>query len=212
VVDEFFADEVSCALAWTRKTAQARVDLAMALAQRLPNVLDALLEGRIDGLKAQVIHQVTEHLDPKAAAWVAEQVLVKAHRQSVTQIRDAARRRAYRIRPKETEKAAKKKARQARDVRFFNGSAERVVGQQSHDRRDVALGGQAELDVGSSRGTTPSSTGRSGSRTAISPWSGPALEAGPAPRGRPFPGCRRRTAASDRTPASVAALWPWSRR
>jgi Domain of unknown function (DUF222) len=100
------------------------VDLALALAQRLPNVLDALLGGRIDLYKARIIHQVTDHLDPKDAARVADDVLVKAHRQTASQVRNAARRMAFRVKPKESVKAAQKKAKQARDVRLFHGNDE----------------------------------------------------------------------------------------
>jgi hypothetical protein len=119
VVGEFCADEVSCALRWSRSMAEGRLELAAGLSQRLPNVLDALSKGRIDLYKARTIAEVTEHLDRDDAVRVADAVLKRASGQTGQQVRDAARRRAYRVKPKESEKAARRKAAGVRDVRWF---------------------------------------------------------------------------------------------
>ena len=121
VVEEFAADELSCALRLCRSSAADRLDLALALDQRLPKVLDALLAGTIDGYRAKLIHLETEHLDSRDAAMVADLVLERAGCQTAQEMRNLTRRLALRICPKESEKAAKETARAARDVRMYDG-------------------------------------------------------------------------------------------
>lgn len=71
------ASEMRAALAWTRRAAEYHLDVGLSLF-RLPCVLAALGEGRIDLAKARLIVEHTSLLDPGEAARVAETVLPHA--------------------------------------------------------------------------------------------------------------------------------------
>jgi hypothetical protein len=86
-------------LVLSRAAAHARVDLATALSQRLPETLAALHAGRIDLPRARVIVEQTELLDAAAAAAVQHRVLAAAPRRTVGQLRAACTRAVLAVDP-----------------------------------------------------------------------------------------------------------------
>jgi hypothetical protein len=82
---EFCGDEISAALAWSRRAADRHLDFAFALGD-LPQVWEAFAEGRIDLAKTRVIVQGLEGADPEVAADIAETVLADAAHQTPGQI------------------------------------------------------------------------------------------------------------------------------
>lgn len=72
---EFASAEVGLALAISPRSADAHVDLARTLAERLPLTREALVEGRIDLVKARVIAQGTGAVDDETALAVEGRVL-----------------------------------------------------------------------------------------------------------------------------------------
>jgi len=92
--DEFAADDLRAALAWTRRAADAQLDLAFQLVRRLPAVWEALHRGRIDLGKARVIVDHTSCLDEETARQVAAAVLGAAGRLTTGQLSARVRRMA----------------------------------------------------------------------------------------------------------------------
>ncbi len=86
------AAEVAAALCLTRRTAEERLALALALRRRLPAVWRALAEGRIDGWRARVIDRGTGHLEEAEARRVANEVLPAAEGLTTGQLRALIRR------------------------------------------------------------------------------------------------------------------------
>ncbi len=126
-MDEFAADELALVLRLAPRAARTRLENAVALAGRLPRVVAAMLTGRVDYRRAEVILDETDHLCDEEAAQVADQVLGEAPAKTVGELRARTRKVALGIRPKETLKAARKRARQAHDVTAFDrgdGNAE----------------------------------------------------------------------------------------
>jgi hypothetical protein len=72
---EFAAAEVGLALSISPRSADAHLDLARALADRLPLTRAALTEGRIDLVKVRVIAQGTRAVDDETARAVERRVL-----------------------------------------------------------------------------------------------------------------------------------------
>jgi hypothetical protein len=99
-VDEFAADELGCELSVTRNSADARLDLALALTRRLPGTLAALGRGDIDLHKARTLADVTSALTDEQAGAVEARVLPRAGQQTAPQLRQSARRAVLRIDPK----------------------------------------------------------------------------------------------------------------
>jgi Domain of unknown function (DUF222) len=97
--DEFAADELACALHITGNAAQARLDLALTLAKRLPQALKALERGDIDLYKARTLAEVAEPLTDEQAGAVEERVLARAAQQTAPQLRQSGRRAVLRIDP-----------------------------------------------------------------------------------------------------------------
>jgi hypothetical protein len=78
--------EISTALNMTRRAAEALTGQAMSL-QRLPQVWEALDEGRIDLARARIISDLTSHLPVEEAARVANAALEQAPQQTTGQLR-----------------------------------------------------------------------------------------------------------------------------
>ena len=85
-------EDVACALRLPAGTAAAALAQAEQLHEQLPDTLAALESGQITGRHASVIAEATSPLDPAAAAAVQAQVLTRAPRQTVPQLRASVRR------------------------------------------------------------------------------------------------------------------------
>jgi Domain of unknown function (DUF222) len=105
---EFADDEVALALRLTRWSAAGRMELAEALAERLPATFAALRDGRIDQIRARAVADATLNLSDQAARAVEEAVLPKAERQNSSEVRRSARRAAVRADPAAAEKRRRK--------------------------------------------------------------------------------------------------------
>jgi hypothetical protein len=89
-VEEVFettCSEVRTALTLTRRAAEVQVDLAFQLAERLPQVREALNAGSIDLPRARVICDQTVHLPREQAQGVADLVLPAAPERTTGQLR-----------------------------------------------------------------------------------------------------------------------------
>ncbi|NUT35802.1 MAG: DUF222 domain-containing protein [Hamadaea sp.] len=100
--DDFAGDEVAFSLHLTRRGAETQVALARDLRDRLPAVLAALAEGRIDVVRARVFSDVltpaadpiarhlVEKLLPKAEGWTAGQLRARLLKELLAADPDAA--------------------------------------------------------------------------------------------------------------------------
>jgi hypothetical protein len=86
---EFPVDEVAVAIGMSRAAAGDRVNIAVALAQRLPATAAALSRGQINLPKVRAVVDATAVLDPAVAAAVEQRVLPNAEHQTVGQVRAA---------------------------------------------------------------------------------------------------------------------------
>lgn len=93
--------EVRAALSLTRRAAETDVDLAWSLRERLPEVLDALKQGRVDLRRAWVIVAGTTHLDVTEAQAVAAEALARAEGRTTGQLRALIRRLCIDVDPDE---------------------------------------------------------------------------------------------------------------
>jgi hypothetical protein len=83
----FGADETRCALAWTRRAAEAEHDLAEVLVHRLPLVFAALDAGEIDRPKARVFHDHLADLPVADLEQICRALLPAAGRLTTGQLR-----------------------------------------------------------------------------------------------------------------------------
>jgi hypothetical protein len=72
---EYAADEIRAALVLTRQAAETQLDLAFGLASRLPAVLAAMEQGRMDEPRARILYEWTADLIDAQARNVAERLL-----------------------------------------------------------------------------------------------------------------------------------------
>src|SRR5690349_25153795 len=79
---EFFDAEIAAAMRWTSRWTTDQITLALDLASKLPQTLNALEKGEIDLFKARVLHDQTMPLSADLAADVEARVLAKATAQS----------------------------------------------------------------------------------------------------------------------------------
>jgi hypothetical protein len=93
--------EVRAALSLTRRAAESDLDLAWSLWERLPEVLDALRQGRIDLRRAWVVVAGTTHLDTPEARAVAAEALAKAEGRTTGQLKALIRRLCIEVDPDE---------------------------------------------------------------------------------------------------------------
>jgi hypothetical protein len=99
-VSEFAADEIAARLRVTRRAADIKLSLALALADKLPAIADALRKGHIDIGKAKVIAELTANLaSAEARAAVEERVLRRAGEQTGPELRRSLLRAVARIDP-----------------------------------------------------------------------------------------------------------------
>jgi Domain of unknown function (DUF222) len=99
-VSEFAADEIAARLRVSRRAAEMKLSLALALADRLPATADALRKGRIDVGKAKAIAELTANVaaaDARAA--VEENVLRRAGDQTGPELRRSLLRAVTRVDP-----------------------------------------------------------------------------------------------------------------
>jgi hypothetical protein len=85
-VTEMVASEIRAALTLTRRSADFHLGLASDLIRHLPQVGQALREGRIDLAKARVIVEETSHLESANAQRVADAALERAASQTTGQL------------------------------------------------------------------------------------------------------------------------------
>lgn len=83
---EFVCLEVAAVFRWSAAHAQAKVDLAVALATRLPATFSVFLEGRIDEYKARRIAEVTSLLTDEQATQAEAEVIGVAEELTVRQL------------------------------------------------------------------------------------------------------------------------------
>jgi len=102
LADEAAAYEIRAALRLTRRTADNELDLAHVLSLRLPQVGEALTEGRIDVRRARVISYGTSHLDPGTARRVVDMVIDDAPRLTSGQLHARVRKLCFEADPEET--------------------------------------------------------------------------------------------------------------
>ena len=79
--------EIGAELRLTRRAAEADVDLAVDLKERLPEVWEALASGRIDLRRARVIVEGTAHLSETATREVVDRIVEAATRLTTGQLR-----------------------------------------------------------------------------------------------------------------------------
>ncbi len=97
------AAEIRTALHLTRRSADNELILALGLAERHPNVLEALTTGRIDPRRTRVIVDGTFHLDDATAAQVATHVLDAAPDLTTGELRARIRKACIEVNPDEAE-------------------------------------------------------------------------------------------------------------
>jgi len=86
-VNEFASDELSAALAKTRRAAEADVELALDLKARIPQVWEALCEGRVDIRRARIFAIETTSLDTDLIPEVVDELLAEASELTTGQLR-----------------------------------------------------------------------------------------------------------------------------
>jgi hypothetical protein len=112
--------ELRAALRWTRRYAEAELDLATDLHVRVPSVLQALRQGRIDKRRAKTIVDGVAHLQSIAQArQVVEEVLEEAGRLTTGQLAVRVRRACVAV---DSESARRQLARGTADRRFVTWS------------------------------------------------------------------------------------------
>ncbi len=115
-VSEFAADEIAARLRVTRRSADIKLSLALALAERLPATADALRKGHIDVGKAKAIAELTANVaTAEARAAVEEKVLRRAAEQTGPELRRSLLRAVARVDPT----ANAKRHQQAKADRFL---------------------------------------------------------------------------------------------
>src|SRR5262245_12092833 len=97
--DEFSADEIRGALAWTRAAANSQLLLAWDLISRVPAVFAELDQGGIDVPKAKVLSEWTSGLTDEQARQVCDAVLPEAPGLTTGQLIERIKRLAIAIDP-----------------------------------------------------------------------------------------------------------------
>jgi len=116
--EEFTASELAYALADTRWAADNMLDLAEALAVRLPGTRAAFRSGILRHSKVEIIAAATAHLDPGEARAAEALVLDRAGRLTPGGLRAAIKRAAMQVAPDKAVKRREKAAREARVERW----------------------------------------------------------------------------------------------
>jgi hypothetical protein len=97
--DEFSADEIRGALAWTRRAADSQLSLAWDLIKRLPPVFAALDAGAIDVPKTKVFSEWTHGLTNAQAHEICERLLPEARRSTTGQLIERIKKMAIALDP-----------------------------------------------------------------------------------------------------------------
>jgi hypothetical protein len=92
IAHEGAAAEIGAALRLTRRAAEADLDLAIDLKERLPEVWEALAAGMIDLRRARVIVEGTAHLSDSATREVVDRIVEAATRLTTGQLKALIRR------------------------------------------------------------------------------------------------------------------------
>jgi hypothetical protein len=116
--DEFTADELMPVLRLSKGSAQRQVGLALALRYRLRATLAALLDGRIDVIRARIIAEATDDLSPADAAAVEASVLPRAGKQTYVALGLAIGKAVVQVDPAGAMKRRKRGEKQARVERW----------------------------------------------------------------------------------------------
>jgi hypothetical protein len=98
--------EIGAALRLSPVTAAGRLLTARTLSHRLPSVAQALAGGEFSFWHANAICDATEHLEAEQAGWVAQRVLPRAGKQTVSELRRALRRAVLAVDPKSARERA----------------------------------------------------------------------------------------------------------
>lgn len=136
---DYAADEVAAELNLTPLAAARRVDIAVAMAERLPDTVRALERGDLDLQKAVAIVEYTRVLPPDKAAVVEAAVLKFADGRTVRQVRDKLTREILKI-DREGAEARRQIAAKDAFVRFRpcpDGMAEMVVYDRAENVRPI---------------------------------------------------------------------------
>jgi hypothetical protein len=118
--DEFAADEIRAALAWTRSAADRQLTLAWDLTRRLPQVLDALDHGAIDVPRARVFSEWTAGLTDQQAQQVCDDLLPYAPALTTGQLSERVKRLAIAIDPDWARRRYEEAVRERRVVAYRN--------------------------------------------------------------------------------------------
>lgn len=110
--------EVALILHTTTRTAGSRADDARELSHRYPRTMTALLDGRITLPQARAILDGGSDLDDTQAAALEEQVLGRAGRQTLGQLRESVRRAVLRIDSEAAERRHQRKRRERKVVLY----------------------------------------------------------------------------------------------
>jgi hypothetical protein len=116
--DEFTADELMPVLRLSKGSAQRQVGLALALRYRLRATLAALLDGRIDMIRARIIAEATDDLSAADAAAVEASVLPRAGKQTYVALGLAIGKAVVQVDPAGATKRRKRGEKQARVERW----------------------------------------------------------------------------------------------
>lgn len=109
--EEFFDAEIAAAMRWTTRWTHDQFAMAVDMASKLPQTLDALEKGDIDFYKARVLYDKTVPLSADLAVQVEERVLVKAPNQTGAQMRQLTNRVVMRVDPEgHRDRAERRKA------------------------------------------------------------------------------------------------------
>lgn len=135
IPDELALHELRPALMLTRRAAGMHFDIAFSLA-RLPQVLQALREGRIDLPRAKVLCHETEHLTVPEAHDVVNQILERAQKLTTGQLGARLRRLCLEIEPETARQRYQEGLQERRVERGQNpdGTADLLARQLPVDR------------------------------------------------------------------------------
>jgi hypothetical protein len=141
--DEFTADELMPVLRLSKSGAQRQVGLALALRYRLRGTLAALLDGRIDVIRARIIAEATSDLSAADAAAVEALVLPRAGKQTYVALGLAVGKALVQVDPAGAMKRRKRGEKQARVERWREYDGTGALAGRSLPPDDTAAADQA---------------------------------------------------------------------
>jgi hypothetical protein len=118
LISPFVPDELAAALTLTVRAAEAHLELALALADRLPKTAAALENGVIDLVRAKIIADATCVLSDEHAAAVEEWILPRAGQQTSGKLRAAVASAVLAADPEAARKRQEKARQDARVMRW----------------------------------------------------------------------------------------------